>query len=370
MKKITYIAQSETNLLSDYANTNQVINTCNALCNKNFSIDLITVNQKNDYNFVKQIHSKHEKIFFSIKEIKYRFFFKKQFFHALFIAFKYFSLKNIIYTRSDWVAIIFTILGKNVIFESHNFIKKRFTNYLFKILSNKNNLKIVTISNALKSEFLNIGFTNNVKTIPDSVDLNQFSPSNKNESRNFLKIDLNKKIVLYSGALRVGRGVSRIISIAKQLPKIDFYIFGGRDLTRLNHFRNIAKSYNNIHFFGFVKSNDLINYMNACDIFLMPHQDSCDIIKYTSPLKLFEYMAMKKPIIASDFPVFREILENNINGILVDSNSTQDFCNQIELVLNDNNFSTSLSNDAHLSSKKYSWDNRAESIIIFLNEKN
>ena len=94
MKKITYITQSQTNLLSDYANAKQVINTCNALHKNGFSIDLITVNQSKEPNFIKKVHSKHEKILFSIKEIPYHFFFRKQIFYSIFICFKYFLFKK------------------------------------------------------------------------------------------------------------------------------------------------------------------------------------------------------------------------------------------------------------------------------------
>ena len=368
MKKITYITQSQTNLLSDYANAKQVINTCNALHKNGFSIDLITVNQNKEPNFIKKVHSKHKEILFSIKEIPFHFFFRKQIFYFIFICFKYFYLKNIIYTRSDWIRLFFGFLNKNVIFESHDF--KRRATFFLKFFSRKKNIKIITISDALKYEFSKIGFKKNIKTIPDAVDLDRFVPLDKNRTRKLLNIKLDKKIVLYSGALREGRGVIRLIDIASNLPNINFYIFGGRDKKRLEYLNNEAQSLKNVHFFGFIKQDDLILYMNIADIFIMPHQKSCNIINYTSPLKLFEYMSMKRPIIASDFPVFREILKDNISVLFAKSDSTQDFSDKITQILNDRNLSDRLSSNAYIESKKYSWGKRANSILGFIDEKN
>ena len=368
MKKITYITQSKTNLLSDYANATQVVSTCNALYKSGIEVTLITINHNKSNDFINKVHSKYNKILFSIKPISYQFYLRKQILYSFFILFRFFFMKDIIYTRSDWITLFFGILGKNIIFESHDF--KRKATFFLKFFSSRKNIKIITISDILKYEFINIGFKDNIKTIPDAVDLHQFVPLDKNKTRELLDIQLDKKIVLYSGALREGRGVMRLIDIARNLSNINFYIFGGRDKKRLEYIKNEAKSLKNVHFFGFIKQDDLILYMNIADIFIMPHQKSCDIIDYTSPLKLFEYMSMKRPIIASDFPVFREILKDNISALFAKSDSTQDFSDKITKILNDKNLSDRLSSNAYIDSRKYSWEKRANSILGFIDEKN
>ena len=53
------------------------------------------------------------------------------------------------------------------------------------------------------------------------------------------------------------------------------------------------------------------------DIHLAPYQLSVPTVKWMSPLKIFEYMAARRPIIASDLPVLREILTHGRNALLV-----------------------------------------------------
>ena len=75
---------------------------------------------------------------------------------------------------------------------------------------------------------------------------------------------------------------------------------------------------------------EAIKYRNSFDILLAPYEKKVSIFgnsksdtsKFMSPLKIFEYMSHKKPIIASDLPVIREVL-NDKNSILVEPNNIE-----------------------------------------------
>ena len=102
-------------------------------------------------------------------------------------------------------------------------------------------------------------------------------------------------------------------TIKKKMENIIFIIIGGKTEEVSSRYRNITNKINNIIFRGFVNQELIVKYLSASDILLMPHTEQCDIIKYTSPMKMFEYMASKKPIISSNLPVIREML-NEKNG--------------------------------------------------------
>ena len=71
----------------------------------------------------------------------------------------------------------------------------------------------------------------------------------------------------------------------------------------------------NVHLTGFVPNEELPLYQAACDILLMPYEEAIagssggDTARFASPMKAFEYMAAGRPILSSDLPVFREVLD-------------------------------------------------------------
>ena len=107
---------------------------------------------------------------------------------------------------------------------------------------------------------------------------------------------------------------------------VEIHIVGGFEKD-LNYWKKKITS-KKIFFYGFIPHKKVSFYINAMDICLLPNQEivhaygsepqknNLNISAFTSPLKLFEYMAHRKSIIASDLPVIREIL-NDSNSILV-----------------------------------------------------
>ena len=366
MKKIIYITQRKTNILLDFANSFQVVNTSRELAKQYSNFELFILNHKNyskDF-LLDQIKNKYENINFKVNSIHNSIFFKKDILYGLFLSFKFLFNKSIFYTRHDWLALFLTIMNKSVYFEAHDYDEKRTCLVAMKkLVKNNKNLKIITISTALKNKFQIEKFTNSIHVVPDGVDNNFYYPGDKYETRKELGLDLNSRIVLYSGALRKGRGLSLLIEIARIKKDVQFLVFGGRDKERLKFLKQKSEDLSNIHFYGFVEKEILKKYMDAADIFIMPHQKNCEIIEYTSPLKMFEYLAMGKPILASEFPVFKEVLINNFNAFLANSESKNDFANKIDILFHDKNMYNSLSQNALISSKEYTWENRAKNIL-------
>lgn len=62
---------------------------------------------------------------------------------------------------------------------------------------------------------------------------------------------------------------------------------------------------------GVIARSDVARWLNAMDIAVLP-----SVTWYSSPLKLFEYMELKKAIIAPDLPNIQEILTNGVNALL------------------------------------------------------
>ena len=70
---------------------------------------------------------------------------------------------------------------------------------------------------------------------------------------------------------------------------------------------------------GFVPPREVPTYVAAADILVLPTSASIAYANYTSPLKLFEYMASGRPVICSNLPVITEILENRRNALFFEA---------------------------------------------------
>jgi glycosyltransferase involved in cell wall biosynthesis len=111
-------------------------------------------------------------------------------------------------------------------------------------------------------------------------------------------------------------------------------------------------------------------YLKAVDVLLMPNKKGDQFSEeYTLPLKLFEYMASGAPIVASDLPSIRDVL-NETNSVLVEPNNPQKLAGGIKKVLQDRNFSDKISKQALEDVHEYTWQKRAENILRFIKNAN
>ena len=171
----------------------------------------------------------------------------------------------------------------------------------------------------------------------------------------------------YVGHLYAGRGIDLIISLADIMKDVDFHVIGGTE-TDIEHWKTLASS-KNIFFHGHIPPNQIQKYRNSCDILVAPYQKYLsvadkggDTSHVMSPLKIFEYMASKKPIIASDLPAIREIL-NPDNAVLVRPDSIHDWINAIER-LKESAERSRIAGVAYENFRThYTWENRAKSVI-------
>ena len=95
--------------------------------------------------------------------------------------------------------------------------------------------------------------------------------------------------------------------------------------------------------------------------------DGTDIARWTSPMKLFEYMAAGLPIVASDFPVIREVLCDGENALLVDPADINAWCSRLNLLVENTEHAAKLGLQAKLDlEEKYTWAARAEQVLAGL----
>ncbi|MEK7536898.1 MAG: glycosyltransferase family 4 protein [Patescibacteria group bacterium] len=273
---------------------------------------------------------------------------------------------NIIYSRDELPLYLLSFFRENLFFEVHKFSKKRI--FLYKRFKNRK-IKIIAISNGIKNEFQKIGFdSNNILVAFDAVDLKDFDINvSKTEARKKLNLPLDKKIVAYSGHLFKWKGVDTLIEAALILKEFLFVFIGGTDKD-IKDSKVLIKEHQakNILFLGHKPYRDIPFYLKAADALVLPNKKEEKISElYTSPLKLFEYMASGRPIIASDLPSLREVLDEN-SAVFFESGDSSQLAESIKNILNNENLGRSISSRAFEKVKNHTWENRAKKILDFV----
>jgi glycosyltransferase involved in cell wall biosynthesis len=97
-------------------------------------------------------------------------------------------------------------------------------------------------------------------------------------------------------------------------------------------------------------------------VLTLPNPASAISTAFTSPLKLFEYMAAGRPIVASDLPSIREILTDGRNALLVDPGNSQALTAAVRRLEEDPALGGQLARQALEDVRQYTWERRGETL--------
>jgi len=173
----------------------------------------------------------------------------------------------------------------------------------------------------------------------------------------------------YVGHLYQGRGMGLIAELAERLPEVDFHIIGG-DPEDISYWKERLSSLWNITFHGFVPPSELDSYRLAFDAQLAPYQWDLETnaghntVRWMSPLKLFEYMAAGRAIVASDLPAIREILDDGRTALLCNPEAPDEWEQALRRIDTDNELRESLGQRAQSKFlDRYTYEKRAATAL-------
>jgi len=173
----------------------------------------------------------------------------------------------------------------------------------------------------------------------------------------------------YAGHLYPWKGPDVLIAALERLPSVRGLVVGGlageQDLDRV---RTLADRLvpGRITFAGQVEPPRVAALLRQADVLVLPNTPSRASAAYTSPLKLFEYMASGRPIVASDLPALREVLRPDENAVLVEAGSAEALAAGLARVLGDAALASRLAVRARADVQDWTWDRRAERIETLL----
>ena len=354
---------------SKSANSVHVMRMCNAFANKSLKVELLCkTNAKQNDNLIFDFYGIKFKSF-KVKALYQRNENKlNSFLYAIWTFFKTFKTYKVnIYSRSQLSSVLILLFSFKRIFIELYAPPSGFYKLIFRFFLKKNRIsKIIVISNELKkiiSNDLDIINDNILLVCHDGADEIKNIKSNINFKKN--KIDVG-----YVGHLYKGRGIELILELAKRNINVKFHLIGGNNYD-INFWKKKNKS-NNIIFHGHIQPKLVPSYLRKFDILIAPYQNKVLIsnglntVKWMSPLKIFEYMSAKKPILTSNLTVIKEVLEHKKNSYLCDPNDFEEWNDGLNFLINNFEFSNIISKQAFLDFKsKYTWMSRSDLILKY-----
>ena len=183
-----------------------------------------------------------------------------------------------------------------------------------------------------------------------------------------MSLPVQKNLAVYTGHLYKDRGVEILIESARFLDdKTEIIIVGGlpEDVKRVEKIVNGTGLADRVSLLGSKPASLIPLYQLCADVLVMPYPENWKLKQWSSPMKMFEYMATNRPIVASDFPVIREVLEGR-NSCLVKPGDPEGLAEGINKCISDQAYSESICAKAFDDVREHTWDRRAENILEFM----
>jgi glycosyltransferase involved in cell wall biosynthesis len=277
----------------------------------------------------------------------------------------FFKKFDVLYTREQFVGLFF----KDFILEMHS-MPETVTKFNKKIWKKAGALVVLT--SFIKKMLIENGVSDKILIAPDGINLAVFDINiSREEARKKVGLPQDKKILLYTGrfnTMGMDKGLSDILRSLNNLDgSVLFLAVGGSDEDVVSY-EKMAESLSvkeKSKFLGYCSQSKLAIYQKAADCLLMPFPFNRHFAYYMSPLKMFEYMASGRPIVASDLPSIRDVL-NESNAVLVKPDDASSLAEGVRSVLLSKELGDKISKQAFSDVSKYTWQKRAGNILSFV----
>jgi len=370
--KIVYISSST--IPSRAANSIHVMKMCQAFANNGYDVVLLAPDKQVDIELgvedVFDYYGVERK--FTVEKITWPSIRGKGYIYGCFAACRAVKQNpDIVFCRNLIGGYFAALSGKQVIFESHSPVMDsgKISEWFFKkLIKRKEFRKLVVITHSLMTYYEEKypslkGF---IQVAPDGAD-----PVNENINPVALPNSGTRLQVGYVGHLYQGRGVDILVDMAKKCLWADIHFVGGTQ-EDINLWKKKSDNLSNCFFHGYMSPRESEKFRISFDVLVSPYQKSVsvagsgsvDTANWMSPLKVFEYMAAKKPIICSDLPVLGEILTHNYNALMCAPDNVDEWVQALDKLRLDDALAKQLANQAHQDFiVNYTWQARAESLL-------
>lgn len=276
---------------------------------------------------------------------------------------------DLVYCRDPVGGAAASLLRMPIVFEAHGLPGNRLQRAMWRqMIGSRGFVAMVTISDALRRDVRAEGL------LPDGIDcIVAHDAADVPVREPSATRTTGRPHIGYVGNLYKGRGIELLLDVARRMPEADFDVVGGSDgdIARWK----AASPPENLHFHGFHPHARLHEFYDRFDLVVMPHSregvvgasGASDISRWTSPMKMFEYMGSGVPMVASDLPVLQEVLRHGENALIARSDDVDDWIEKIRALIADPPLRARLAANAQQElNRHYTWDARARHVIDHL----
>jgi glycosyltransferase involved in cell wall biosynthesis len=222
----------------------------------------------------------------------------------------------------------------------------------------------VTITHGLKAEMeRRFGARANIAVVPDGAHPRPDGARPVAEGVDADSRHARPFTIGYAGHLYPWKGVDLIIDAVAALRDTRGLIVGGhqqeRDLDRVKALAVQRDCAARVTFTGLLPPAEVAARLRDADVLVLPNPASAVSNAFTSPLKLFEYMAAGRPIVASDLPSIREVLTHERNALLITPGDSRALTAAIQRLNDDRGLGRRLARQALIDVAEYTWAKRA-----------
>ena len=275
---------------------------------------------------------------------------------------------DVILSRNPLATVLLARAGITHTFEAHHVrLAGRVDRWLVTALRSPYVERIVVIAGALVPELARLGVpAEKILVAPDAADASH-SPSDSDPPSGVRTPAGTKErdpfVCVYAGSLTALKGMGTLLAAARRLPEIEFLVVGGIPVAALAANRIAAGA--NVRFTGAVPPAGVPAHLRTADVLVLPH-GAASASRYLSPLKLFEYLAAGRSIVASDLPALREVLRQGENALLVPPDDAGALAAAIGRLRSDDELRARLAAEATATARHYTWRRRAETVLAGL----
>lgn len=188
-----------------------------------------------------------------------------------------------------------------------------------------------------------------------------------NRIREELSLEQKWPIIVYQGGIQSGRGLDRLIHAANQINDVYIVLIGsGRLAAPLQDLADELGVSEQVRFIPVVPLAELPEYTVSADIGIQPILNTCLNHYSTDSNKLFEYVLAGLPVIATDFPEIRKIVNEYQVGLLADE-TLGGLVSAIEKLLQDSKLRQEYKESAIKSRKELSWESQEHMLVNLYN---